>query len=167
MSEIYDKAIAALKGLPADERERFCWEIVERLEEKSQWSRIVATPASQDWLEKNSKANLEIYEKQAKRSIQNPLTASMEGFQREEGYWNSFDELPKNLQTQAEENYHLWQTNPSHPSLRLKQIHTRRPIFSFRVGLQYRTIGVKAPDGKMVWFWIGSVDHYKGMLAIS
>ena len=165
MSEIFEKAVAALKALPAEERERFCWEIVERLDDKAEWSRIVATPASQRWLEKAAKANLKAYEKHAKGLAHSPLTMSGKEIQREEGYWKSFDELPGQLQALAEENYRLWQTNPTHPSLRFKKIHASLPIFSFRVGMQYRTIGVKGPDDKMVWFWIGSVDHYKEMIA--
>ena len=165
MSDIFERAMDALKALPAKDRDKLCWEIVERIEDKSQWSTMVATPASQRWLEKTAKTNLAIYSKQTKRVVQSPLTVSTEGFQREPGYWNTFAELPAGLQALAEDNFRLWQTNPASPRLKLKQIHTRLPIFSFRVGLQHRTIGVRAPDDRMIWFWIGSVDDYKQMLA--
>jgi hypothetical protein len=45
--------------------------------------------------------------------------------------------------------------NPSHPSLRFKRVHTIRPIYSARIGLDYRALAVVDGDA-VIWFWIGS-----------
>jgi hypothetical protein len=48
---------------------------------------------------------------------------------------------------------------PPHPALQFKTIHQRLPIYSVRIGLHWRTIGVKRQDA-VVWFWIGSHKDY-------
>jgi hypothetical protein len=48
-----------------------------------------------------------------------------------------------------------------HPSLRFKQIHVEEPIFSFRVGMQHRAVGVQVEAGKIAWFWLGSFKHFR------
>jgi len=47
--------------------------------------------------------------------------------------------------------------------LRFKQVHANRPIFSVRISLAYRALGVR--DGNdIVWFWIGSHAAYDRLL---
>jgi hypothetical protein len=46
----------------------------------------------------------------------------------------------------------------------LKQVHATRPIFSVRVGLGYRALGVREGD-EMIWFWIGSHADYDQLLS--
>jgi hypothetical protein len=55
--------------------------------------------------------------------------------------------------------YGRWSRDPRHPSLQFKTIHQTLPIYSVRVGLHWRAIGVKRGD-KVVWFWIGSHTDY-------
>ena len=58
----------------------------------------------------------------------------------------------------------MFQKDPSHPSLRFKQVHTTKPIFSARVGLGYRALGVR--DGEAIaWFWIGSHAEYDQLVS--
>ena len=45
--------------------------------------------------------------------------------------------------------------DPSHPSLRFKRVRTTRPIYSARIGLDYRALAVVDGDA-VIWFWIGS-----------
>lgn len=72
--------------------------------------------------------------------------------------------LPAHVRQQAREAYRLFQQNPSHPGLRFKQIHAAPPIYSARVGISYRAVGVL--DGNtVVWYWIGSHADYDKLLA--
>jgi hypothetical protein len=74
-----------------------------------------------------------------------------------------FARLPESVQRQAREAYRLFQENPSHPSLRFKQVHPDPPTNSARVGISYRAVG--ALDGDtVVWFWIGSHAAYDKLL---
>jgi len=58
----------------------------------------------------------------------------------------------------------MYRRDPTHPSLRFKQVHPTRPIFSARVGLGYRALAVR--DGEaVIWFWIGSHADYDKLLA--
>ena len=71
--------------------------------------------------------------------------------------------LPENVRRQARQAYALFQQDPNHPSLRFKQVHPIRPVFSARVGLHYRVVGLR--DGTDIhWFWIGSHADYDRLL---
>ncbi len=48
--------------------------------------------------------------------------------------------------------YQLWRDHPSHPSLRFKKVHATLPIYSARVDLDWRAVGV-LKDGTLIWFW--------------
>ena len=80
-----------------------------------------------------------------------------------ERFRKTFDELPKNVREQATNAYKLFQENPYHSSLRFKQIHPTRPIFSVRVGLGYRALGLRE-NVSIIWFWIGSHSDYDKLL---
>jgi hypothetical protein len=71
--------------------------------------------------------------------------------------------LPPQVQAQARLAYQLFRQDPFHPSLRFKQVHPSRPIFSARVGLSYRALAVREKD-EVIWFWIGSHADYDDLL---
>jgi mRNA-degrading endonuclease RelE of RelBE toxin-antitoxin system len=75
----------------------------------------------------------------------------------------AFAELPKDVQKRARRTYKLWKQNSIHPSLHFKQVHDEQPIYSVRIGLSYRAIGVKE-DNTMIWFWIGSHEAYNNLI---
>lgn len=60
-------------------------------------------------------------------------------------------ELPPGIRKTAEHAFQLWQENTFHPGLKFKQIHKRKSIYSVRVGLAWRAIGIKEGD-TMIWF---------------
>jgi hypothetical protein len=74
--------------------------------------------------------------------------------------------LPKQVRLVAKKAYTLWKEDDTHPSLHFKQIHTEKPIYSVRVTLTYRALGVKKGD-TMIWFWIGSHAEYDQLIASS
>jgi mRNA-degrading endonuclease RelE of RelBE toxin-antitoxin system len=76
----------------------------------------------------------------------------------------AFKHLPKPTQRRAREAYNLFQQNPYHPSLRFKQVHPTKPIYSVRISRDYRAVGVRDGD-EMVWFWIGSHTDYEQLLS--
>jgi hypothetical protein len=71
--------------------------------------------------------------------------------------------LPGEVRDQARQAYSLFDQNPHHPSLRFRQMHPTRAIFSARVGLNYRAVGVRQGDD-IGWFWIGSHAEYDHLL---
>ena len=81
-----------------------------------------------------------------------------------ERFRKAFKRLSKAVQRQAKEAYKLFSKNPYHPSLRFKQIHPQKPIYSVRIGLGYRAVGVRNGD-EIVWFWIGSHADYDKLIA--
>jgi len=60
-----------------------------------------------------------------------------------EKFRKAFTEMPADVQKQARQAYRLFIENPYHPSLHFKHINPTRPIYSVRIGLDYRTIGVR------------------------
>jgi hypothetical protein len=74
------------------------------------------------------------------------------------------DELPLHVQKQAGEAYRNWVRNPWHPSLQFKQIHTTRPIFAARIGLDWRAVCLRTGD-TVLWYFIGSHADYDRLIA--
>jgi len=52
------------------------------------------------------------------------------------------DDLPASVQEQADQAYTLWQKDPYHPSLQFKRVSQKQPIYSARVSLNYRVLGL-------------------------
>ncbi|MCE5267254.1 MAG: hypothetical protein LLG00_05155 [Planctomycetaceae bacterium] len=72
--------------------------------------------------------------------------------------------LPRHVQRQARQAYRLFQRDRSHPGLHFKRVHPDPPMYSARVGIGYRAVGVL--DGDVIaWFWIGSHANYDRLLA--
>jgi hypothetical protein len=74
-----------------------------------------------------------------------------------------FQDLPGEVRQRARESYLIWKENPAHPSLQFKRVHPSQPIYSVRVGLDWRAVGVRQGDA-MIWFWIGSHAAYDALL---
>ncbi len=75
----------------------------------------------------------------------------------------SFRNLPNRIQQQAKRNYKRWKQNPHHPSLEFKQVHQVKPIYSVRVSIGWRALGLKQGN-KITWFWIGSHADYNKLI---
>ena len=165
MGEMLERAVAALKTLPEQDQERIACEIIERVEDKTEWDRIITAPESQAWLEKAARMALKAYGKTAKKISMQFVDLGLDNLLREDAYWKNFDDLPDDIRKLAEQNYQLWKENSKNPGLRFKQIHKTQPVFSFRVGMKHRTVGVETPDGKLVWFWVGSFETFKQVIA--
>ncbi len=78
-------------------------------------------------------------------------------------FWKCYTALPDQTKKRAKETYSLFNSNPYHPSLHFKRVHSHRPIFSVRISKDYRAIGVLQND-IMIWFWIGSHSDYDKLL---
>jgi mRNA-degrading endonuclease RelE of RelBE toxin-antitoxin system len=81
-----------------------------------------------------------------------------------ERFRKAFQKLPPHVQRKAREAYRLWQQDHWHMSLQFKQVHNTKPIYSVRIGIGWRALGVKTDD-TIVWFWIGSHADYDNLLA--
>jgi hypothetical protein len=79
-------------------------------------------------------------------------------------FWKAYRELPHHVKTKAREVYGLWLRNPWHPTLHFKQIHSRRQIYSVRIGDNWRAVCIKYED-HFIWFWIGSHADYDIILS--
>ncbi|MEM1170039.1 MAG: hypothetical protein AAGJ08_13420 [Cyanobacteria bacterium P01_H01_bin.35] len=71
--------------------------------------------------------------------------------------------LPKSVQQQAYRAYGLWRSDPYHSSLQFKGVSQKQPIYSVRVGLNYRALGL-LEGNHIYWFWIGSHPEYDELL---
>lgn len=73
------------------------------------------------------------------------------------------NELPASVQEQAAEAYALWQEDPYYPSLQFKRVSQKQPIYSARVSLNYRVLGLLESE-HIYWYWIGAHDEYDELL---
>jgi hypothetical protein len=75
----------------------------------------------------------------------------------------AFRALPDTVKDLARKHYRLWRTNPYHPSLHFKRVHRTEPLYSVRIGLGWRALGLLEDDG-IAWFWIGSHAEYDHLI---
>ena len=79
-------------------------------------------------------------------------------------FWKLLEKLPESARRQAKEAYRLFQANPDHPGLQFKPVSSNKPIFSVRITLDYRAVGVR--DGsEILWFWVGNHSDYDRLIA--
>ncbi len=71
----------------------------------------------------------------------------------------AFEKLPADIQRAAVEAYRRFRANPAHPALHFKKIEGTPDIYSVRIGLGYRALGVMSAS-RILWFWIGSHADY-------
>jgi hypothetical protein len=76
-----------------------------------------------------------------------------------EDFLACFAKLPDSVKSQARKAYRLWRENRSHPSLHFKPIKGREGLYSVRVSLGWRALGLLEGD-TITWFWIGSHAEY-------
>jgi hypothetical protein len=72
--------------------------------------------------------------------------------------------LPKEIQAQAKKTYRRFIDNPSYPSLKFKNVHPKLPIYSVRIGRNYRAVG-QLSEETVIWFWVGSHSEYDMLLS--
>jgi mRNA-degrading endonuclease RelE of RelBE toxin-antitoxin system len=73
------------------------------------------------------------------------------------------EKLPSTIQEQATKSYALWQSGPYHNSLRFKRISQSQAIYSARINLDYRVLGL-LEDDHIYWFGIGPHAEYDEIL---
>ena len=73
------------------------------------------------------------------------------------------DRLAAEAREQADRAYALWRSDPFHLSLQFKRVSPRFPVYSVRVGIGYRALGLRETD-HVYWFWIGSHAEYDELL---
>ena len=78
-------------------------------------------------------------------------------------FWGCLATLPNHVREQARAAYRLFVQNPAHPGLRFKLVHVKPPVYSARVGIAYRAVGVLRGD-TVIWYWIGSHADYEELL---
>jgi hypothetical protein len=78
-------------------------------------------------------------------------------------FLTAFAGLPVEVQEQARKAYRLFRKNPGHPSLRFKKVDTTDRVYSVRIGLGYRALGV-LEGSTVIWFWVGSHAEYDRLL---
>jgi hypothetical protein len=72
--------------------------------------------------------------------------------------------LPPQIKRLAKHAYKHFSQDPYHPSLHFKPVHPVQPVYSVRIGLGYRAVGVKPSNSEIVWFWIGAHADYDKLI---
>lgn len=78
-------------------------------------------------------------------------------------FWKLYRALPEDVRRRADKSYKLWQINPYAHGLFFKRVGKQQPIYSVRIGQDYRALGIVEADG-IIWFWIGSHNEYDRLL---
>jgi hypothetical protein len=78
-------------------------------------------------------------------------------------FLKTFRLLPNHVRREARQAYKLFKNDPYHPSLHFKKVGKNHPIYSARVTLNYRVLGI-FEDNVITWFWIGTHDEYEKLL---
>jgi hypothetical protein len=80
-----------------------------------------------------------------------------------EEFWKLYRALPADVRERARAAYALLEQDSSHPGLRFKRIGLREPMYSVRIGLHYRAVGLLEGDN-IIWWWIGSHADYDKLI---
>ena len=75
-------------------------------------------------------------------------------------FWKYYSGLPEEVRKQARGAYGLFSNDPYYPILHFKRIHSTRPIFSVRINIDFRAVGILEGD-EITWFWVGSHKEYE------
>lgn len=78
-------------------------------------------------------------------------------------FWELYYKLPISVQEKANKAYQMWCENPDATGLYFKRVGKTRPVYSVRIGEDYRSLGLLHSD-TVTWFWIGSHDEYMRLL---
>ncbi|MCB9438414.1 MAG: hypothetical protein H6673_15670 [Anaerolineales bacterium] len=79
-------------------------------------------------------------------------------------FWEAYRHLKREDRTRARKAYRLWAENPFHPSLHFKCVNARENVWSVRISLEHRALGIW-DDDTVTWFWVGKHDDYERELA--
>ncbi len=80
-----------------------------------------------------------------------------------EEFIDYFSKLPQDIKKKSRKNYWIWRQNPHHRSLQFKRVHSQEPLYSVRIGIGWRALGL-VEKGDIYWFWIGSHANYEKLL---
>jgi len=80
-----------------------------------------------------------------------------------EKFGKLYSALSVDVQKQAKIAYIQFKNNPYHPSLQFKRVHSSKPIYSVRISIDYRAVGI-VDNAEILWFWIGSHREYEKIL---
>ena len=75
-------------------------------------------------------------------------------------FWDNYHSLDASIKRRAKKAYRLSSENPFHPSLQFRCINREENIWSVRITLGHRAIGILEGD-TVTWFWIGGHDEYE------
>lgn len=78
-------------------------------------------------------------------------------------FYKLLNALPSSVRKSAIKAYKLWSTNPYHPSLSFKRIHSIKYIYSVRINDDYRALGLRK-ENTIYWFWIGPHNEYEKII---
>jgi len=78
-------------------------------------------------------------------------------------FWNLYYRLPEDVRHRADKAYQIWLENPDSRGLHFKRVGKTRPVYSVRIGDDYRALGLLYNDS-ITWFWIGKHDEYIKLL---
>ena len=78
-------------------------------------------------------------------------------------FLDCYSKLPDKIKQSARKSYKLWKENPNLPGLEFKRVHTKMTIYSVRIRIGWRALGV-VENNDIIWFWIGSHADYDKIL---
>ena len=78
-------------------------------------------------------------------------------------FWTSYRDLPPEIKEATRKAYRLFREDAHHPGLQFKKVHGREPVYSVRITLGYRALGLLEGD-EVTWFWIGTHAEYDRVL---
>jgi hypothetical protein len=71
--------------------------------------------------------------------------------------------LPQKDQALAQKAFQLWLDDPTHRSLRFKEVDPRARMYSVRISARLRALGIRNGD-QITWIWIGDHDEYERLI---
>lgn len=78
-------------------------------------------------------------------------------------FWDCYRALPLEVQHQADKQFVLFESDPFHPSLRLKAVGD---VWAVRISRSHRALARRKNEA-FYWFWIGNHADYERLLELN
>jgi transcription initiation factor TFIIIB Brf1 subunit/transcription initiation factor TFIIB len=139
MTELLEKAFSEASKLSSEEQDKFATWMLDELASEQRWESAFS-------------------------NSDNALAELANESRTTERFRRAFTGLPEDVQRQARQAYRRFREDPYYPGLRFRQVHPTLPVYSARISINYRALGILEGED-IIWFWIGSHSDYDNLLA--
>lgn len=163
MTKLLEQAFKMASELSDVRQDKLARMLLEEMEPDRIWDELFSRPESEALLEQLADEALSEHRARPSSSSRHQNPVALRSVLTR-SFHDAHGRLPEQELREARSSWEF-PHNPTHPSLDLKRVSRRRPVYSVCVVRDNRFRALGAMDGEViVWFWIGSHQEYDRLL---